>query len=330
MLKFVRITENPAHKVVLGLLPRLTTEEIELTDEQLGRLAECEQACLARIVQADKPPVTIQGYEPIARPTNQNTALVRDYRVVALAERFSPPNPLTADLVIEWVRDLFARSFEAECVATTWITCQVLEECKACQLADDLCYAALHDLAQGKSFVSGPFNVTWGLSSGALARMDRIETDRRLAADKINAAAKEARKRARAEFVARVVAEIGDDNQRERLSLDLLPMAEVEIMLHRSVLGTLYSRLCEDEELQVVTEAARLPAGAFTVFKLFKAAVDTADLQLIGEISVRPVVGYEGAIEEEARGERRLLCEVRIADDPKHSDWSSEAVYYLD
>jgi hypothetical protein len=330
MLKFVRITENPAHKVVLGLLPRLTVEEIELNNDQLARLAESEQATLARLVALDNP-VTIQGYEPIAS-TGVNDgipiALVRSYRAVALAEKFE--GPLTVDLVINWVRDLADRAYQAEVIASTWLADMAHVEWQACQLTDDPCYLALCDLKQGRSYIVGPYSTTWGLSSGALARMDRIETDRRIAADKINAAAKEARKRARADFVARVVAEIGDDNQKERLALDLLPMAEVEIMLHRNVLGTLYSRLCEDEELQVVTEAARLPAGAFTVFKLFKSAVDAADLQLIGEIKICPVVGYEGAIEEGARGARRLLCEVRIADDPKHSDWSSEAVYYLD
>jgi hypothetical protein len=155
--------------------------------------------------------------------------------------------------------------------------------------------------------------------------MDAIETARRQEAERITNEARLAAKQARREFIARVVETLGIESQKERLALNLLPMSEVGNELQRHVLDTLYDRLCVDEDLELEVDPVKLSAGAFRVYKGFKAAVDAADLDLIGEITIRPVVGYT-----ENRGARRLLCSVRITDDPAHSDWACERLYYLD
>jgi hypothetical protein len=330
-IEVVRITDNPAYRVRLGLDPAQTIERITLDNETIGQLPTSAQEHLARLFERDGSPLVMQWYSPHPMRTVDGEFVTRAYATSPLPPKLSPPVPLTADLVVGWIVNLAEQATAYEIEAAEWHDRMCRAEFLILQAENDAdCHAALTALGGGHNFVTGPHGIVWSLSSDAMTRLHQIETDRRLAADRLNLAAKETRKARRAEFVLAVVELLGDENQKERFERELLPMHEVEIMLHKHVLGSLYSRLCEDEDLEVANEAARLPGGAFTVFKLFQAAVDAADLTLIGEIGIRPVVGYEGVIEEEARGDRRLLVNVRIADDPKHSDWSSEAVYYLD
>jgi hypothetical protein len=328
MLEFVRFTNNPTHKVVLGLAPSQTIDRITLSVATIESLSEAAQKCLSRLRVTDKQPIVIQWYEPVAHMgTLDPVVRVTDYRVSGdLPERFAAPVPLTTELVVEWLEDLTDRCATAELEAADWYATQVhAEQSRLTSAPDSACYFGLKALSEGKSFVVGPYGLTWSLSSVATARMDAIETARRQEVERVANEARAEAKRARRAFVARVVDLIGNDSHKERLALDLLPMAEVGQLLQVSVFGSLHDRLCKDEDLESSADPARLPAGSFEIFKLFKAAVDKADLTLIGEITIRPVVGYTNN-----RTQRHLLCEVRIADDPAQSDWSCEALYYLD
>lgn len=335
-IEVVRITNNPVHKVVIGLLPPQTIERVTLKNEALEALSPAAQEHVARLLANGGSPLVFQWYEP--RPCRVSSAgdpavfATRAYVSSELPARLASPVPFTVDLVVEWIENLTFEATSREQEAADWYaTMNRAEYCHLQSTDEGACYAGLQALTEnGRNYVNGPYGVTWGLSSDGMARMIRIEADRRIESDKRNATAKEQRKARRAEFVLAIVEMLGSENQKERFAEDLLPMCEVEIMLHEHVLNSCYSRLCEDEDLEVTQEAARLPAGAFEVLKMFRARVDMADLSLVGSVKCTPVVGYERPEEFEGRGNRRLLVEVQISDDPKHSDWSSTALYYLD
>jgi hypothetical protein len=341
-IEVVRITDNPAYRVRLGLDPAQTIERIVLGNETIASLPVDAQKHLARLFERDGSPLVMQWYFPRPMRTVDGEFTTRAYVAGGLPDKLLPPVPLTADLVVGWIINLAEQATACELEAAKWYDCMCHAEFKILETENDAdCYAALIALGGGHNFVTGPHGIVWSLSSEAMTRLHQIETDRRLAADRLNLAAKETRKARRAEFVLAVVELLGSDSQKERLDLGLLPMHEVEILLHEHVLNGAYKRLCEDENLEVVQEAVRLPAGAFEIFKIIKSHVDTAEIRWvndyghpypIGEIKICPVVGYETSDDPEfdSKGERRLLCEVRICDDPAHSDWSSEAVYYLD
>jgi hypothetical protein len=313
---------------VLGLCEESIQEYAVLENEHLETLSQSAQEHLARLAVTDKQPITVQWYVPVAHRGTLNAVVrVTDYRVNGdLPARFASPVQLTAELVVEWIEDLTDRCAAAELEAADWYAQQVhAEQSRLTSTPDSACYFGLKALTEGKSFVVGPHGLVWSLSSGAIARMDAIETARRQEAERVANEARQAAKIARREFVARVVDLIGNESHKDRLALNLLPMVEVGQLLQVSVFGSLCARLCEDEDLELSADPARLPAGYFEIFKLFKAAVDKADLTLIGEITIRSVVGYTNS-----RTQRHLLCEVRIADDPAQSDWSCEALYYLD
>jgi hypothetical protein len=311
---------------VLGLCEESIQEYAVLENEHLETLSQSAQEHLARLAVTDRQPLTVQWYEPrVNRQNDDNAMAVVAYCAQRLPERFAAP-VFTVELVIDWIMNLADRCSAAELEATEWYDAQVRHEQVHLQTADDtVCHFGLKALSEGKSFVTGPYGVTWTLSTAAMARMNAIEVARRQEAERITNEARLAAKQARRGFVARVVDLIGNESHKDRLALNLLPMAEVGQLLQVSVFGSLCVRLCEDEDLELSVDPARLPAGSFEIFKLFKAAVDKADLTLIGEITIRPVVGYTNS-----RTQRHLLCEVRITDDPAHSDWSCERLYYLD
>jgi hypothetical protein len=324
-MNFVRFTDGPKARVALGLCPAQSQEYATLENEQLEALSQGAQEHLARLVVADKPPITVQWYIPkIAQFTH---GFFTDYYVRCdLPPNFAAPVPFTVELVVEWLEDLSRRCAVAELEAAEWHAAQVHAEQVHLQCADDdSCHFGLKALSEGKSYTVGPYGVTWALSTAATVRMDAIDRYRRQEVERVANEARIAAKCARRAFVDKVVSILGNESHKERLALNLLPMAEVGQLLQVSVFGSLHDRLCEDEDLESSTDPARLPAGSFEIFKLFKAAVDKADLTLIGEITIRPVVGYTNN-----RTQRHLLCEVRIADDPAQSDWSCEALYYLD
>jgi hypothetical protein len=324
-MKFVRFTAGPSHRVTLGLCEAQTQEYVTLENEQLETLSQEAQKHLARLAVTDKQPITVQWYEPRVDRQTGNTMVVVPYYGQPLPERFATP-PFTVELVIDWITNIAERCSAAEVEAAEWYDAQVRYEQTHLWCTDDnACHFGLKALSEGKSFTTGPYGVTWALSTASTVRMNAIELARRQEAERITNEARQAAKRARREFVARVVETLGSESQKERFALELLPMAEVGDELQRHVLGTWYDRLCKDEDLEVAIDPVRLPAGAFMVYKGFKAAVDAADLALIGEITIRPVYGYTNI-----REARRMLCEVRIADDPDHSDWACERLYYLD
>lgn len=327
-MKFVRFTRSPSHRAVLGLCEESIQEYATLENEQLETLPQAAQQHLARLAVTDKQPITVQWYAPIAhKGTLSAVVRVTDYRVNGdLPARFASPVQLTTEIIIEWIEDLTDRCAAAELEAADWYAQQVhAEQSRLASTPDSACYFGLKALTEGKSFVVGPHGLVWSLSSGAIARMNAIELARRQEVERITNEARQAAKQARRAFVARVVEALGIESQKERLALNLLPMSEVGDELQRHVLGTRYDRLCTDDDLEIEVDPVKLPAGAFRVYKGFKAAVDAADLTLIDEITIRPVYGYV-----ENRSARRLLVEVRIADDPAHSDWACERLYYLD
>jgi hypothetical protein len=326
-VKFVRFTEGPSHRVALGLCEAQIQEYVTLENDQLEALPQEAQKHLARLTVTDKQPITVQWYEPRFNRQNDDNAMeMVAYCAQRLPERFAAPVPFTAKLVIDWITDIAERCSAAEVEAAEWYDAQVRYEQVPLWCKDDnACYAGLKALTEGKSFVPGPYGVTWALSTASIVRMNAIELARRQEAERITNEARQAAKQARREFVARVVETLGIESQKERLALNLLPMSEVGDELQRHVLGTWYDRLCADDDLELEVDPVKLPAGAFRVYKGFKAAVDAADLALIGEIAIYPVYGYG-----ENRSARRLLCSVRITDDPAHSDWSCERLYYLD
>jgi hypothetical protein len=352
-IEVVRITDNPAYRVRLGLDPAQTIERITLDNGTIASLPVDAQKHLARLFERNGSPLVMQWYDPIPARVSLGITDERNgsqplifstvcYDASALPVRLAAPTPFTVDLVVEWLEDLASEARKREEEVTDWFKSMCHTEYSILQSTDqDACFAGLTALTEGHNYVYGPYGAKWWLSEEGTARLIRIEADRRIASEAINKAAKEARKKQRADFVAGVVAVLGSDSQKERLGLGLLPMHEIEILLHEHVLNGAYKRLCEDENLEVAQEAVRLPAGAFEIFKIIKSHVDTAEIRWvndyghpypIGEIKICPVVGYETSDNPEfdSKGERRLLCEVRICDDPAHSDWSSEAVYYLD
>lgn len=325
-VKFVRFTEGPSHRVVLGLCEAQIQEYVTLENEQLETLSEKAQEHLARLAVTAKQPITVQWYEPQVNKQNDGTMTACNYCARPLPERFAAPMPFTVGLVIDWITNIADRCGAAEIEAAEWYDKQVhYEQVHLGSVDDNACYAGLRALAEGKSYVIGPYGLVWALSTGAIARMNAIEIAQRQEAERITNEARQAAKCARREFVARVVETLGNESQKERFALRLLPMTEVGNELQRHVLGTWYDRLCEDENLEVMADPVQLSAGAFRIYKWFKAAVDATNLDLIGEITIRPVLGYT-----ENRKIRLSLVEVRIADDPKHSDWACERLYYLD
>jgi hypothetical protein len=327
-MKFVRFTEGPSHRVALGLCEAQTQEYVILENDQLEALLESAQKHLARLAVTDKRPITVQWYEPRVTRQSGNMMAVVDYFAQPLPERFAAPVSLTPELVIDWITNIAERCSAAEVEAAKWYDEQVHYEQVHLQTADDnACYVGLKALSEGKSFVTGPYGVTWTLSTAAMARMNAIELTRSQEAERITNEARQAAKRARREFVVDMVSVLGNASQKERLALHLLPMAEVGDLLQEHVLGTLCTHLCTDNDLEVAVDPARLSAGAFRIYRLFTTAITEANLEEIGEIEItaRPVYGYTGN-----REARRMLCEVRIADNSNHSDWACERLYYLD
>jgi hypothetical protein len=328
-MKFVRFTAGPSHRVVLGLCEAQTQEYVTLENEQLETLSQEAQKHLARLAVTDKQPITVQWYEPrVNRQNDDNAMAVVAYCAQRLPERFAAPVPFTAELVIDWITNIAERCSAAEVEAAEWYDAQVRYEQTHLWCTDDnACHFGLKALSEGKSFTTGPYGVTWALSTASTVRMNAIETARRQEAERITNEARQAAKQARREFVAGVVEAIGDDSQKERLALNLLPMAEVGDLLQEHVLGTLCTHLCADGDLEVAVDPARLSAGAFRVYRLFTTAITEVNLEEIGEIEItaRPVYGYTNI-----REARRVLCEVRIADNSDHSDWACERLYYLD
>ena len=324
-MQLVRFTDGPKARVALGLCPAQSQEYVVLENEQLEALSPGAQEHLARLVVVDKPPITVQWYEPRVERQTDNTMAVFNYRGEPLPERYAAPVPLTAELVIDWIENLADRCTAAELEAAEWYAQHARIERVHLQCADDnACYRGLRALTEGQSYTVGPYGVTWALSTAANVRMDAIDRYRRQEVERVAKEARVAEKRARRAFVAKVVSTLGDENQKERLALDLLPMEEVGELLQVHVLGAL-TKHTVDQDLEVTTDPVRLHAKAFELFKLFKLAIDKADLSLVGEITVRPVYGRE-----EHDNQKHLCCEVRIADDPAQSNWSCEELYYLD
>lgn len=325
-LDFIRYTRNPSHKVTLGLCPPKIAEQFSLSDDLLNDLSDKAQKVLAILLNTSdqKGVIIFQCYTPVVDLGLNKKCYVNRYRGGDLLDRFSAPVKFDVDCVRSWIWELTERTVIAENDAELWIA--GLDERQKAALEDvddDSCMRQLRDLTDNQTYILGPYDVRWYLSSEAVDRKERIERTRRQRKEATEKAEREQDKEKRAVFVKHVVDLLGNASQQCRLIDNLLPMQEVCDLVHKYVTNGLYEYLVETNDFATRDGIVKLNEDQYERFVSFRtrllAASDQKELPVFAYI--KPVFGNIG-------DDTIVLAEITIFS--KNSPWTSTEWYYLD
>lgn len=326
-----RVTNNPSHKVLLGLLPEDEREQITLAACDFDRLDDNAQKRLANLSvdRANKDGVIAMcRYEPkFAIATVSGLPYITRYVPCDLDACFSHPNQLTIDLVLQWIEHLTVRCDMALTEVNAWHkTIESRQEALLECFDDDKCYYGLKELSGNcRGYASGPYGIAWSLASEAIARITRIDRSREAARQQREKEVQSQAREARVAFVSDIVLALGNDNQKERFMYELLPMTEVIELIHKHVLGSLYDREIK-HEFVVNKEKPRLTANQYTIYKMFKNSIENADLTILNDITIE----IDLAQYTDQSNQTKVACRVTIGDNFDHSNWESEVFYSID